>query len=66
MTLTIQTTTVFFNSVLTKKYTNPSSDIINVLAGLDKVDSIFTDFVASLDAAIKTGRSRKWTLLMIY
>ncbi|RFU29757.1 hypothetical protein B7463_g6569, partial [Scytalidium lignicola] len=53
----LDTTAAFFSSVLTKKYTNPSSDIINVLAGLDKVDAVFTDFVAALDATIRTGRS---------
>ncbi|KAH8811823.1 hypothetical protein F5884DRAFT_783550 [Xylogone sp. PMI_703] len=53
----LDTTTAFFSSVLTKKYTNPSSDIINVLAGLDKVDAIFTDFVAALDVTIRTGKS---------
>jgi hypothetical protein len=43
--------------VLSKKYTNPSSDIINVLAGLDEVDVVLADFVAMLDTAIKAGRS---------
>lgn len=49
--------TAFLASVLVKKYTNPSSDIINVLAGLDEVDAIFTEFVAALDTAIRTGRT---------
>lgn len=57
--LTTQTLTVFLASVFSKRYTNPSSDIIEVLAGLDDVDSVFTDLVATLDAAIKSGRSRK-------
>ncbi|GAB7349145.1 hypothetical protein MBLNU459_g8085t3 [Dothideomycetes sp. NU459] len=34
-----------------------TSDIIEVLAGLDNVDSVFTDLVATLDTAIKSGRS---------
>ena len=46
-------------SVLGKKYTNPSSDIIQVLAGLDHVDVIFTEFVGALDAIIRNGRSRE-------
>lgn len=52
-----QTITAFLTSVLSKKYTNASSDIINVLAGLDEVDAVFTDFVAALDVTIRTGRS---------
>ncbi|KFY52512.1 hypothetical protein V496_08388 [Pseudogymnoascus sp. VKM F-4515 (FW-2607)] len=55
--LNLQTLTVLLASVLSKKYNNPSSDIINVLAGLDQVDSVFTEFVAVLDNTIRTGRS---------
>lgn len=53
----LDTITAFLASVLPKKYTNPSSDIINVLAGLDQVDAVFTEFVAALDVTIRTGRS---------
>ncbi|KAL3427144.1 hypothetical protein PVAG01_00653 [Phlyctema vagabunda] len=53
----LDTITAFLTAVLPKKYTNPSSDIINVLAGLDQVDAIFTEFVAALDTTIKTGRN---------
>ncbi|GAB1736072.1 hypothetical protein NU219Hw_g6123t1 [Hortaea werneckii] len=53
----LDTLTVFFAVVLTKKYTNPSSDIIDVLAGLDRVDAVFTELVAVLDHAIKDGRT---------
>ncbi|KAL5321592.1 hypothetical protein ACEPPN_009552 [Leptodophora sp. 'Broadleaf-Isolate-01'] len=53
----LDTITAFLTSVLSKKYTNASSDIINVLAGLDEVDAVFTDFVAALDVTIRTGRS---------
>lgn len=49
--------TVFFAVVLAKRYTNPSSDMIQVLAGLDRVDAVFTDLVATLDHAIKHGRN---------
>lgn len=49
--------TVFFAIVLAKRYTNPSSDIIEVLAGLDRVDAVFTELVAVLDHAIKDGRT---------
>ncbi|KAK6597591.1 hypothetical protein H4I96_08543 [Botrytis cinerea] len=53
----LDTITAFLAAVLSKKYTNPSSDIISVLAGLDHVDGIFTDFVAALDVTIRTGRN---------
>ncbi len=52
-----QTLTVFFAVVLAKKYTNPSSDIIEVLAGLDDVDAVFTELVTSLDQATRDGRN---------
>lgn len=41
---------------MTKKYTNPSSDIIDVLAGLDNVDAVFSDLVTTLETAIRDGR----------
>ncbi|KAL9081467.1 MAG: hypothetical protein Q9157_000025 [Trypethelium eluteriae] len=53
----LDTLTVFLGSVLTKKYTNPSSDTIAIIAGLDDVDSVFADFVATLDGVIRSGRS---------
>ncbi|GAB7360545.1 hypothetical protein MBLNU230_g8493t1, partial [Neophaeotheca triangularis] len=55
----LETLTVFFAVVLAKKYTNPSSDIIELLAGLDQVDAVFTELVAVLDYAIKDGRTRE-------
>jgi hypothetical protein len=54
--LTDQTLTVFLGAVLSKRYTNPSSDIISVLAGLDDVDTVFSDLVAALDNIIRNGR----------
>ncbi|KAI1434953.1 hypothetical protein GGR50DRAFT_356600 [Xylaria sp. CBS 124048] len=53
----LETLTTFFSAVLTKKYTNPSSDIIAVLAGLDHVDTVFTDFVGALDGIIRNGKT---------
>ncbi|KAK3936599.1 hypothetical protein QBC46DRAFT_321191 [Diplogelasinospora grovesii] len=53
----LDTLSTFLVAVLAKKYTNPSSDIINVLAGLDHVDTIFSDFVVALDTIIRNGRS---------
>ena len=47
---------MFFGIVLSKRYTNASADIIEVLAGLDHVDAVFTDLVSSLEHAIREGR----------
>ncbi len=52
-----QTLSSFLSAVFAKKYTNPSSDIIAVLAGLDQVDTVFTEFVGSLDGIIRNGRT---------
>src|ERR1700743_1685519 len=41
--LTNKTLTIFLGSVLSKKYTNPSSDIITVLARLHDADIVFSD-----------------------
>ncbi|KAI2708921.1 hypothetical protein CBS147333_3286 [Penicillium roqueforti] len=53
----LDTLTVFLTSILSKKYTNPSSDVITVLAGLDEVDHVISDFVAVLDRIIRNGSS---------
>ena len=45
--------------MLSKKYTNPSSDIITVLTGLDQVDGIFQDFANAIEGIIRNGRSRE-------
>ena len=55
---------MFFAVVLAKKYTNPSSDIIEVLAGLDDVDAVFNTLVETLDHAITDGRTGKTSFLM--
>lgn len=59
----MQTLKTFLSAVLAKKYMNPSSDTINVLAGLDNVDTVFGDFVGSLDAIIRGGRSCESTTM---
>ncbi|OJD14503.1 hypothetical protein AJ78_05153 [Emergomyces pasteurianus Ep9510] len=51
----LETLTTFLGGVLTKKYSNPSSDIIAVLAGIDEVDHVIADFVAALDGIIRNG-----------
>ncbi|KAK6845301.1 membrane protein [Apiospora arundinis] len=53
----LETLTTFFSAVLPKKYTNPSSDIISILAGLDHVDAAFTGFVGALDSIIRNGNT---------
>jgi hypothetical protein len=55
-----KTLTTFLGGVLSKRYTNMSSDVILILAGLDHVDTIFSELVASLDTTIRSGRSCKW------
>ncbi|KAK4167486.1 hypothetical protein QBC43DRAFT_311959 [Cladorrhinum sp. PSN259] len=52
----LETLSTFMIAVLAKKYTNPSSDIIEVLAGLDHVDTVLTEFVAVLEQYIRNGR----------
>jgi len=47
---------VFLDAVLNKRYGNPGADIMTVLAGLDDVDVIFSDFVAVLDEIVGTGK----------
>ncbi|OJJ89139.1 ARMH3 family protein [Aspergillus glaucus CBS 516.65] len=53
----LETLMVFLACVLKKKYTNPSSDVITVLAGLDEVDHVISDFVSMLDGIIRKGSS---------
>ncbi|KAL1792296.1 hypothetical protein ACET3X_008803 [Alternaria dauci] len=54
--IALETLTVFLDAALAKKYTNPSSDIISVLTGLNDADVVMTEFVATLDMAIRSGR----------
>ncbi|KAK8130036.1 hypothetical protein PG999_002416 [Apiospora kogelbergensis] len=53
----LETLSTFFTAVLPKKYTNPSSDIISILAGLDHVDTAFMEFVGALDSIIRNGNT---------
>ncbi|KAH6869930.1 hypothetical protein BKA58DRAFT_167686 [Alternaria rosae] len=54
--IALETLTVFLDAALTKKYTNPSSDVIAVLTGLNDADAVMMDFVAVLDGVIRGGR----------
>ncbi|KAL8992387.1 MAG: hypothetical protein Q9188_007600, partial [Gyalolechia gomerana] len=53
----LDTLTVFLGVVLAKRYTNPSSEIITVLAGLDEVDDVFLDFANAIEIVIRSGES---------
>lgn len=55
--LTGQTLTVFLGVTLAKRYTNPSSDTITVIAGLDEVDAVFSEFANVIEQCIRAGRS---------
>ncbi|KAL8894672.1 MAG: hypothetical protein Q9207_008445, partial [Kuettlingeria erythrocarpa] len=57
LALTAQTLTVFLDVVLAKRYTNTSSDIITVLAGLDEVDNAFLDFANAIESVVRAGGS---------
>ncbi|KAK5073192.1 hypothetical protein LTR64_000399 [Lithohypha guttulata] len=49
--------TSFLAAVLAKKYANPSTDIIEVVAGLEDVDNVMTDIVNGLDTIINKSTS---------
>ena len=39
---------------------NPSSDIIVILAGLDRADGVFSELIGALDGIIRGGRNSTW------
>jgi len=49
--------TAFLAAVLAKRFTNPSTDIIEVLAGLENVDKNMTDLVTGLENLISKSTS---------
>ncbi|OAA56165.1 DUF1741 domain containing protein [Niveomyces insectorum RCEF 264] len=53
----LATLTTFLSAALAKKFTNPSSDAIALLAGLDRVDAVLAAFVAALDHLLRYGRT---------
>ncbi|KAL5449930.1 hypothetical protein PMIN07_001636 [Paraphaeosphaeria minitans] len=55
--IALETLTVFLDAALNKKYTNPSSDIISVLAGLHDADAVMAEFVGALDMVMRNGRN---------
>jgi len=57
----MQTLSVFLACALGKKYSQPSSDMIAVLAGIDNVDGVLTEFVGALDGIIRSGKNSRST-----
>ena len=53
----LENLTSFLAAALAKKYTNPSTDIIEVVAGLEHVDKVVTDLVNGLEATINKNGS---------
>lgn len=52
-----QNLTASLGGLLSKKYTNPSSDVIAVLAGLDQIDKRMSDLVNGIDDLVRNGRT---------
>ncbi|KAF5715795.1 UPF0588 membrane protein [Fusarium mundagurra] len=52
----LDTLSVFLSCLLSKRYPQPSSDIMVLLAGLDQIDSVFTDFVSAVEAIIRNSK----------
>ena len=46
---------------MTKRYTNPSAEMITVLAGLDEVDAVFFEFANAIENIIRIGRSGRYS-----
>ncbi|MCJ1309059.1 hypothetical protein MMC25_002714 [Agyrium rufum] len=53
----LETLTVFLSCVLSKRYTNPSADVIAVLAGLHHVDAVLSEFANAIEDIIRSGRN---------
>lgn len=49
--------TAFICAVFTKRYANPNTDVIEVLAGLDAIDSLMSDLVHGLESTIRLATS---------
>lgn len=49
----MQNLTAFLCAVFNKKYTNPNTEIIEILAGLDAIDQLMSDLVHSLELTVR-------------
>lgn len=47
--------TLFLVSVTTKQHSSPSSDIITLVAGIENVDTVFSNFVRVIEYTIRSG-----------
>ncbi|KAL1958134.1 hypothetical protein VTO42DRAFT_4989 [Malbranchea cinnamomea] len=61
----LDTLTILLGSVLAKKYTNPTSDVIVALAGLEEVDQVVSGLVTVLDGVIRNGQTTEIRLKAI-
>ncbi|KAF4982807.1 hypothetical protein FZEAL_1659 [Fusarium zealandicum] len=52
----LDTLSVFLSCLLSKRYPHPSSDIMVILAGLDHIDTVFTEFVSALEGIIRNAK----------
>ncbi|KAJ4142666.1 hypothetical protein NW754_010105 [Fusarium falciforme] len=52
----LDTLSVFLSCLLSKRYPHPSSDIMVLLAGLDHIDNVFTEFVGALENITRNGK----------
>ncbi|KAJ9605507.1 hypothetical protein H2200_010164 [Cladophialophora chaetospira] len=48
--------TSFLSAVFEKKYTNPNTDVIELLAGLNAIDGLMSDLVHNLEAIIRQSK----------
>lgn len=53
----LENLTAFLTAALAKKYTNPSTDMIEVLAGLESVDRVMSELVNALDTVVSKSQS---------
>lgn len=56
---------MLLKEIFSKKYTNPSSEIISILAGLDTVDAVFADFVSCLDNHMRSNSNGQMTFFSV-
>jgi hypothetical protein len=52
--------TAFLCAVFTKRYPNPNTDVIEVLAGLDAIDRLMSDLVHGLESIIRQATSESF------
>lgn len=58
----LENLSAFFAAALAKRYTNQSTDVIEVIAGLEQIDQVMTDFVGALETTISRSEIRSLRL----